>query len=116
MKKYYFVDTGIRNAVIANFNRLDDRNDVGQLWENFMISERRKRNDHLRIRPNYYFWRTWDQKEVDLVEEYGGALNGFEFKWGEHTKVKAPAEWLESYDTATWTLINRENGLSFAVV
>jgi uncharacterized protein len=116
MRKYYFVDTGIRNAVIANFNRLDTRNDAGLLWENFMMAERRKRNDHLGIRPNYYFWRTWDQKEIDLIEEYGGQLQGFEFKWGTRAKAKAPADWLNSYENASWTLITPETGLEFAGV
>lgn len=81
-KKYYFLDNGIRNAVISQFNGIEDRNDVGQLWENFMFSERLKYRTYNKIYANYYFWRDYSQKEVDLVEEYNGKLAGYEFKWG----------------------------------
>lgn len=109
MNMYYFMDLGIRNAVIANFNPLHLRNDVGQLWENFMVLERMKRNAYAEKKANYYYWRTYDQKEVDLIEESGGALRGFEFKWNPTKKAKAPKDWLNTYDQATWELISREN-------
>jgi uncharacterized protein len=79
--KIYFFDVGIRNAIINNFSPIDSRNDVGALWENFCIVERIK-NDHFhRVFKNYYFWRTYNQKEIDLIEEYNGKLEAFEFKW-----------------------------------
>lgn len=109
MRKYYFMDLGIRNAVIANFNPLDLRNDAGQLWENFMIIERMKRNAYAGNTANYYFWRTYDQKEIDLIEEKGGRLRGFEFKWSPTRKAKAPKEWLETYPNASWEVISPEN-------
>jgi len=109
MNMYYFMDLGIRNAVIANFNPLHLRNDVGQLWENFMVLERMKRNAYAEKKANYYYWRTYDQKEVDLIEESGGTLRGFEFKWNPTKKAKAPKDWLNTYDQATWELISREN-------
>jgi hypothetical protein len=110
--KYYFYDPGIRNAIIANFNALAMRDDVGALWENFMIMERIKKQHYQQIHCNNYFWRTWDQKEIDFIEEREGHLFGFEFKWGK-TKVKAPKEWLSTYPNASFTIINPENYLSF---
>ena len=78
MNKYYFYDNGIRNAVIQNFNDLETRNDVGALWENFIISERIKKQAYKLIGSNNYFWRTWEGHEVDWVEEREGKLFGFE--------------------------------------
>lgn len=114
MPKYYFYDTGVRNALISNFNKLEDRNDVGQLWENFLVIERMKRNSYLSHGTNYYFWRTYDQKEVDLVEENSGKLSGFEFKW-KNKKTKSPKLWLATYDNASYKEINTENYLEFLV-
>lgn len=111
MKKYYFMDLGIRNAVIANFNSLNLRNDAGQLWENYMILERIKRNSYSEKKANYYYWRTYDQKEIDLIEESGGRLRGFEFKWGLTKKVKEPKEWAATYENATWEVITPDNFL-----
>ncbi len=112
MSRYYFYDNGVRNAVIGNFNFLDKRNDVGQLWENFLFIERLKKREYKDIYANNYFWRTYDQKEIDLVEEREGKLYGFEFKWGEK-KSKPPKEWLENYDNAEFKVINKENYLDF---
>jgi hypothetical protein len=81
-RKVYFYDLGIRNALIKNFNDLNLRNDVGALWENFCVVERMKHNHYTGRLANLWFWRTYDQKELDLVEESGGRLAGFEFKWG----------------------------------
>jgi hypothetical protein len=81
-RKIYFYDNGIRNALIANFNPLNLRNDTGALWENFMISERIKFNHYERRFVNSYFWRTYDRQEIDLIEEHGGRFEAFEFKWG----------------------------------
>lgn len=112
MDKYYFYDNGIRNSLIKNFNNLDTRDDVGQLWENFLMIERMKKNSYNRLSVNYYFWRTYDQKEIDLIEERGGKLHGYEFKWGNQ-KIKAPKEWVEEYKNSDFNIINRENFLSF---
>jgi len=80
-RKVYFWDNGIRNALIANYNPLNIRNDTGMLWENFLMSERKKYNHYRRRFVNSYFWRTHDQKEIDLIEEYDGKFDVFEFKW-----------------------------------
>jgi len=111
-KRYYFYDNGIRNAIINNFNLLNNRNDVGMLWENFMVSERLKKQHYLQIYSKNYFWRTYDQKEVDLVEERDGKLFGFEFKWNPKKK-KIQKEWLETYSNASFEIIDRQNFLPF---
>ena len=110
--RYYFWDNGIRNAVISNFNQLAMRDDIGRLWENYCISERRKMNHYQGRLVNYYFWRTYDMKEIDLIEESDGMLYGFEFKWSEK-KVKSPKEFLESYQKSSFEVITRENWLDF---
>ena len=109
--RYYFFDNGIRNAVINNFNDLTTRNDIGQLWENFLFIERLKRQHYKQIHTNNYFWRTYDRKEIDLVEERGGQLYGYEFKWTG--KKKVPRLWLETYDNASFETISRDNFLEF---
>ncbi|MEZ5195599.1 MAG: ATP-binding protein [Bacteroidales bacterium] len=110
--KYYFYDTGIRNAVIANFNPLKMRNDTGQLWENFVVMERIKKQSYQPIYSNNFFWRSWTKKEVDFVEEREGKLFGYEFKWTSEQR-QAPALWLDTYPEATYETINRENYLEF---
>jgi hypothetical protein len=85
------------------------------LWENFMFIERLKRNSYRRYYANYYFWRTYNQNEIDLVEEYGGELGGFEFKWGDKP-VKPPKIWLETYQNAHFKVINRTNFLDFVTI
>lgn len=114
MGKYYFYDLGIRNALISNFNDLDSRDDIGQLWENFLMIERIKRNSYKKLSINYYFWRTYDQKEIDLIEERGGKLYGYEFKWSE-SKVKPPQDWLKTYKNASYEVINAKNYFDFVV-
>jgi predicted AAA+ superfamily ATPase len=111
-RRYYFWDTGIRNAVINNFNPLDLRNDAGMLWENYIISERRKRNEYTGRFVDSYFWRTYDRKEIDLVEEHAGELHGYEIKWGDKPAF-APKDWSRSYPGAGFEVINRNNYLSF---
>ena len=113
-RKIYFCDTGVRNAVINNFNPLSLRNDTGPLWENFVIAERLKRNEILGKHVNYYFWRTWDQKEVDYVEEEGGILSGWEIKWDGKNK-KLPKAWVETYKNSTYQIINKNNYFEFLV-
>ena len=110
--RYYFFDNGIRNAIINNFNPIDQRNDIGMLWENFLVMERIKKQHYYQIHSNNYFWRTYDQKEVDFVEERDGKLFGFEFKW-KAKKTKIQQEWLDTYDNASFEVINKENFLPF---
>lgn len=112
--KIYFMDLGMRNAVIDNFNPPDKRPDRGALWENFLLLERMKSQSNRQHRANRFFWRTYTGAELDYVEESGGELNGFEFKWG--TKVgKAPATWLETYPEVSFQTVNRENYLDFVL-
>lgn len=108
--RYYFLDNGVRNALINNFNALELRNDSGELWENYLVIERLKRQEYLLEQANNYFWRTYSQKEIDLVEEREGKLFGYEMKWGA-AQAKPPKEWLAAYPNATWQLINRQNYL-----
>jgi uncharacterized protein len=112
MSKYYFYDNGIRNAVISSFNKASDRNDIGQLWENFLMVERMKRNEYTGFGTNYYFWRTYEQQEIDLIEENSGKLYGFEFKWKEKSS-KAPKLWLDTYKNAYFQEINSDNYFKF---
>jgi len=108
--KYYFYDIGVRNAIISNFNNLSERDDVGALWENFLVIERLKTRVYKNISANDYFWRTWDQNEVDFVEEREGKLFGYEFKW-KKAKVKEPKNWRGTYAEATYGVITPENYL-----
>lgn len=110
--KYYFYDNGIRNAVIANFNPLEMRDDIGKLWENFLVTERIKKQSYKNIYSNNYFWRTWERKEIDFVEEREGKLFGFEFKWSGKP-AKPPKDWLENYPASSFQTINPENYLEF---
>lgn len=110
--RYYFYDNGIRNAIINNFNPLSLRDDVGMLWENYLVMERLKRQTYYGEQANNYFWRTYDQKEIDWVEERAGKLSGYEFTWSGKVS-KPPQDWLKAYPGASYTLINKENFLEF---
>ena len=110
--KYYFYDTGMRNAIIANFNPLTLRNDVGALWENWLVIERIKKQMYQNLISNNYFWRSWSHQEIDFIEERGGKLFAYEFKWSENN-VKIPSEWLAAYPDAVFKIINRNNYLEF---
>jgi len=94
--KYYFWDTGIRNAVINDFRPIELRNDLGALWENFVVMELMKRYQYQRQYASFYFWRTYDQKELDLVIDENGRLSGYEIKWRDDT-AKIPQLWIETY-------------------
>ncbi|MFW5701199.1 MAG: ATP-binding protein [Cyclobacteriaceae bacterium] len=106
--RWYFLDNGIRNAVIANFNPIESRNDIGQLWENYMINERIKYQEYKKISSNNYFWRTYEQQEIDWVEEREGSLFGYEFKWKE-SKLKIPTQWKNAYPNSSFEVINMDN-------
>ena len=110
--RYYFLDIGVRNALINNFNPLDLRNDTGELWENYLVIERLKRQEYLGQPANNYFWRTYTKQELDFVEERAGELHGYEMKWGK-AKPQPPKEWLAAYPQASFDIINRENYLEF---
>lgn len=111
--KYYFYDIGVRNAIINNFNDLSTRDDIGKLWENYLVIERLKKQHYHKIFANNYFWRTYDQQEIDLVEERDGRLNGYEFKWGEKTMVKTPQTFLDNYQHTSFNKIDKNNYLDF---
>jgi hypothetical protein len=111
--KIYFYDNGIRNALVNNFNPLSLRNDVGALWENFCISERIKSNSHSSKKVNSYFWRTYDQKEIDYVEETAGKISGYELKFSANQKLKVPKGFSESYNAEVFK-IDRSNFWKFA--
>ncbi len=112
LRKIYFYDTGIRNALVSNMNPLNIRNDAGALFENFMISERLKLNANFGRRKNIYFWRTHQQKEIDYIEESSGKLEAYEFKLGIKAQ-KPPKEFLEAYPDSTHKVITRENFRGF---
>ena len=111
-KKIYFYDNGIRNAIINNFNPMELRNDKGALWENFLMSERMKRNSYNKHYCTTYFWRTFDQAEVDYIEEYDGSLHVFEFKWKTKSK-KVPQSLLNAYDVKSTQTIDADNYYDF---
>lgn len=106
--KVYFYDLGIRNSLIQNYNPLNIRNDIGALWENFCLIERLKANSLNGVFVNRYFWRTYDQKEIDYVEEGGGGYAGFEFKWSSG-KAKIPKDFLSGYPNSSFNIVTKEN-------
>ncbi len=112
-RKIYFYDNGIRNALIANFNQIELRTDVGALWENFIISERIKHLHYSEKWKNYWYWRTKDQKELDFVEESDGQIFAYEFKWNPLAKVKKPKQFLENYPDSIFETIHPGNCESF---
>ncbi|GAB4532569.1 MAG: ATP-binding protein [Anaerolineales bacterium] len=112
--RYYFYDNGVRNSLIQNFNPLALRQDVGQLWENFLMVERRKANQNAGRQVNAYFWRTYDRKEIDYIEEAGGQLRACEFKWGQGRLRRATlTEFLHAYPQAEVQVITPENFETF---
>ena len=110
--RWYFYDNGTRNTLVANFNDLKQREDTGMLWENYLVSERIKYQCYHNMIVNNYFWRTYDQQEVDWVEERNGRLYGYEFKWSGK-KAKIPKGWENTYPDAAFEVISQENYLDF---
>lgn len=110
--KWYFYDNGIRNAIIGNFGPVSIRQDVGSLWENYLISERVKQNLNERLNKEFYFWRTYDGQEIDLIEESSDSLTALEFKWGEKTPV-VPKAFGIAYPEASFSVVNRDNYFRF---
>lgn len=111
--KVYFYDLGVRNSLIQNFAPLALRNDTGALWENFCLIERLKYLKYNRRQAQQYFWRTYDQKEIDYIEVVDGQIEGFEFKWGTDRRIKVPREFLEQYPGSSVTRIDRSNYWQF---
>jgi len=108
--KYYFLDNGIRNAVISQFNPLDLRNDVGALWENFVFMELMKKSGVEDTFDSYYFWRTHTGQEIDIIKESNGVLTAIECKWSKNVS-SAPSAWREAYPNASYTVISKNNYL-----
>ncbi len=108
LRKIYFYDLGLRNGLIRSFNELSVRGDIGALWENFCVTERLKHNSYRDYRPNYFFWRSYSQKEIDLVEEYGGTMHAWEFAW-RGKKAKLPKEFANLYPDNTFQEITNQN-------
>ena len=111
--KYYFLDNGVRNAVISQYNDLEDRDDVGALFENFLVTERLKRNAYQGFYGSCYFWGTYDYQEIDWVEDLDGTLSGYEFKFSKKKRPKAPRDWRENYKGAGFQIVNSDNYLDF---
>lgn len=111
-RRYYFYDTGIRNAIINHFNQLTLRNDVGALWENYIVIERLKKQAYHHVFSNNYYWRTYNQQEIDWVEERDGALYAYEIKWRAQG-ARIPSEWKKQYPETTFSTINQDDYLSF---
>jgi predicted AAA+ superfamily ATPase len=111
--RYYFYDNGIRNSLIQNFNPLSMRNDIGELWENFIVTERMKTRAYTKRYAGDYFWRTWEKQEIDLIEEYGGSLHAYEFKWSPKKKPAAPKVFTEHYPGSSFECITPDNFIAF---
>ena len=111
-KKWYFVDNGIRNALINHFNPLNMRDDAGKLWENYLNSERIKKLEYQDFFVTDYFWRTTTRQEIDRIEEKSGEIEAFEYKWGK-TTVKTPTQFAQNYPQSKFTVVNQDNYLDF---
>lgn len=110
--RIYFYDNGIRNALIRNFNPINLRDDIGILWENYLVSERFKRQSYFEETTSFHFWRTYNRQEIDLVEERQGKLYAYEMKW-KKGRNKVPPEWQKNYPDAEYQVIDRQNYLDF---
>lgn len=112
--KIYFYDNGVRNAVVSNFSPPDLRSDIGNLWENFLISERIKNNAYHNINAKYYFWRTTQKQEIDFIEETDGRFFAYEFKYNpKKTHAKCPLTFSNNYPEIPFSVITKENYLDF---
>jgi uncharacterized protein len=110
--KWYFFDNGIRNAIINDFRLPAVRNDIGSLWENYCLYERMKRNAYLKNAAHYYFWRTYDQQEIDLIEVNAQEMTAVDFKWGDQHK-RIPTYFAKNYQNAEFKIINKSNYMEF---
>lgn len=113
-RKIYFWDLGVRNAVIGNLAQVENRTDVGALWENYVIVERLKRNAYNQSFAQSYFWRTRQQKEIDYIEEEDGMIHAFEFKWNDRkANVKCPQQFLNAYPNSDFSVVTPKNVETF---
>ncbi len=112
-RRYYFYDNGIRNGLISNFNALSLRADAGALWENYVLVERLKHNLYTGHLAESYFWRTYDQQEIDLIEEWGGRLHAAEIKWSPRAAARAPRGWHQAYPGSSFQVVHQGNYLDF---
>ena len=112
-RRYYFYDNGLRNGLISNFNPLSLRQDTGALWENYILAERLKYNLYTGRLAESRFWRTYDQQEIDLVEEWGGRLEAAEMKWSTRDGVRAPGGWRKAYPDGSFQVVHPGNYLDF---
>ncbi|HRQ52493.1 MAG TPA: DUF4143 domain-containing protein, partial [Agriterribacter sp.] len=108
-RKIYFYDNGLRNAVINQFQPAELRQDIGALWENFMVSERVKYLAYRKLQANTYFWRTHAQQEIDYIEERDGNMQAIEFKWSAASKAKIPRTFTNAYPGAQVNIISPDN-------
>jgi predicted AAA+ superfamily ATPase len=108
-RKIYFYDNGIRNALIANFSQIENRSDIGALWENFLVSERLKSLSYKAVWTNHWYWRNTEQQEIDYLEDGDGKLRAFEFKWNPRAKVKFPNSFKLAYPEASFEVVDRDN-------
>lgn len=111
--RWYFYDNGVRNALIQNFNKLDLRADVGELWENYLAAERIKFQNYTQLHCTNYFWRTYDQQELDWVETEGDTIRSYEFKYNLNKSPKAPIGWKNAYPEASFEVIHSGNYLEW---
>tara|TARA_R110002073_G_scaffold319700_1_gene494481 strand:- start:12941 stop:14068 length:1128 start_codon:yes stop_codon:yes gene_type:complete len=112
-RKIYFYDVGIRNAVIKNWNPVNLRQDIGALWENFLIVERLKYKANTQLLTNDYFWRNQAQQEIDYVEDYNGILHAYEFKWNANKKAYFSKSFIKAYPNHQLMIVNSSNYLEF---
>lgn len=108
-RKVYFYDNGIRNALLSDFRPANNRQDIGGLWENFLISERKKQLHYNNLHSNTHFWRTHSQQEIDYIEERNGVLHTFEFKWNPKKKAQLPKSFENAYPNHTFNIIHPNN-------
>lgn len=108
-RKIYFYDNGIRNALIGNFSQVENRTDVGALFENYAIAERMKRKEYLMDYAKSWFWRNTNKQEIDYIEEKDGKIHAYELKWNPKRKASAPLSFRNAYPDADFTVINRDN-------
>lgn len=111
--KWYFYDNGIRNAIISDFRMPANRNDMGVLWENYCFAERVKARKYAGKTPEYFFWRTYDQQEIDMIEKENTAMRAFEFKWSEKSKARLPKSFESNYPEAFFEVISKTNIAEF---
>ena len=112
--KYYFYDNGIRNAVVLQMNALSDRSDAGALWGNFVMAERIKKLHYEEVFYNRFFWRNYNGREIDLLEEKNGKLKAFEFKW-KKTKTGIPNDFVKKHGNTGFEIIHPGNYLNFVL-